>query len=199
MGTRLWDVKLVDLAGIVSFQTTIVEERLSMPSTPTMDALLRLCLAPRSKYTVAIAAGPGNTFTLSSPNTNLRVSGIVNGDSPQGPFYGFVANHGLPWVQIVSYQGRYIMRDGYHRSVGLLRGGTSTVPAAVQETVSEGELGVKPGFFPLEKILGDRPPLVTDFLDDRLTMSIEIPKTIRIVRITAEEFLVPSEQPPPSS
>lgn len=39
-----------------------------------------------------------------------------------------------------------------------LRRGIKNVPAIVQEEVGEAELGLKPGFFPLEKLLANRPP-----------------------------------------
>jgi hypothetical protein len=42
----------------------------------------------------------------------------------------------------------------------------------------------------LEVLFGDRPPFITDFLDDRLSFSVNENAMRKVVRTSAEEFVV---------
>jgi len=76
-----------------------------------------------------------------------------------------------PYFEVASYDGRWFLRDGYHRSFCLLNQGVYFVPAVVvyAETLAEmGAIGKQ--FFRPEVLFCDRPPMVTDFLDNEVTI-----------------------------
>jgi len=52
------------------------------------------------------------------------------------------------------------------------------------------KVAATPGFLPYEILFGERPPMLTDFLDDAVSVSTNQKATRKVVRITAEEFLV---------
>ncbi len=106
-------------------------------------------------------------------------------------FIGFTMNFGSPFVQIAEYNGRWFVRDGYHRCFGLLRRGVTRVPCVFVRPRSFPELGAAaPSFFPYEVLFGERPPFLRDFLDDSVAVTARQAAQRKVVRIRAEEFIV---------
>jgi hypothetical protein len=195
IGQRPWAIRVVDLRRVVGFQVTVTEERIELPNDLQSDdpcALTRFALRKPTGRPMGITEGPGpNEYTVSAPDANLRVMGNVRGEAPLGPLLGFVLGGGLPWIQVVAFQGRHVLRDGYHRAVGLLRAGINEVPVARVEGIELADLAIRPGFFPADLVLGPQPPLVVDFLDDALSRAGTARSQVKIIRIRADEFVVP--------
>jgi hypothetical protein len=75
----------------------------------------------------------------------------------------------------------------------LLRTGIARVPAVIIHAKTLAELGpVQPWFFSEEILFSVRPPLVTDFLNDALTMTYTRPKLLKRLRVTMEETVEPA-------
>jgi hypothetical protein len=53
-----------------------------------------------------------------------------------------------------------------------------------------GRCAVAPGFYPYQVLFGDRPPFGTDFLDDKVSAFVCQRAMRKVVRISAEEFVV---------
>ena len=103
-----------------------------------------------------------------------------------------VPNCGSPFIEVACYLGRWFLRDGYHRAYRLLRHNITTIPAIVIQAHSIAQLGaVKPWFFDEPTIFSDTPPLVTDFLNDRLTLQYTRPSLIKTIRVTIETSMEP--------
>jgi hypothetical protein len=76
-----------------------------------------------------------------------------------------------PYIEVASYEGRWFLRDGYHRSFLLLKRGINLVPAVVVYAETLGQLGaVGRQFFAEGTIMSGRPPMVTDFHDDDIAV-----------------------------
>jgi|SRR5579883_935637 len=76
-----------------------------------------------------------------------------------------------PYLEVALYRGRWFLRDGYHRSYGLLRRGINCVPAVVLHARTIGELGaVGHKFFSEDILFSARPPIVSDFGNEALTV-----------------------------
>jgi hypothetical protein len=194
IGLRPWAFKIVDLRRVVGFQIGVHEPRIRVPDGLAADpcSLLRFTISKPQKRTLAVAEGPGeNELTIAAASVNLRVVGQLKADVPMGPAFGFVIGGGLPWLQVVAFNGRHVLRDGYHRAVGLLRAGIFDVPVARIEGEQLADLGIRPGFFAPDLVLGSQPPLLTDFLDDGLSQEGEVRSEIKVIRITAQQFSVP--------
>jgi len=107
-------------------------------------------------------------ITLSSLNPNLRVIGHVvqktevnqgAGGVMSATALGFLVKLGASFVQAVEYNGRWFVRDGYHRCYGLLANGITRIPCMLIHAVNFAQTGAEqPGFFSYEILFGDRPP-----------------------------------------
>jgi hypothetical protein len=86
------------------------------------------------------------------------------------------------YLQVVSANGRYFVRDGYHRSIGLIQRGVRYAPAFVKRDTAVQDL-ILPGMLPLEVFAGDRPPVMADYLDDTVCQSLQIPATHKVVLV----------------
>ena len=128
-------------------------------------------------------------WMLVSRNPNLKIvgqfAGPVGPDKLQG--FGFVVTVTPSFLQVASYHGRFLLRDGYHRAIGLLAIGARFVPAFVRDFTSINEL-VPQGMLPQEAFLGPRPPLLGDYLDDHVSLEIQLPASQKMVVVQALEL-----------
>src|SRR4029077_20569139 len=107
IGQRPWRFAVVDLARVISFQQFVVESRILVPDNVAafdFEAKLRYTLQVPTPRNVAVSQGPGNQYTLSSLDVNLRIAGQAQAETPQGRILGFVISHGVPWMQVVAFR-----------------------------------------------------------------------------------------------
>jgi hypothetical protein len=200
---------MVGLANLISAQKFVYtdgnEDILSLDPVD-QDQIARISLPETQLRPVqVIQDAPSNSYTMASNNPNLRIGGMAQSQvgalTPGGgqhplQIYGFFLTHGGPWMQVAQLQGRWFLRDGYHRAYAFLRRGITRVPCIVVTATTLEELGlVRPGFVGADVLAGERPPLVGDFLDDSVAMDGALIPTRKIVRIRAEEFVVPADEP----
>lgn len=198
-----WSVGFADLSkGVLSFARVIDAERAGtlVPDMAIgLDALVDLCLpSSRQQLLEGSFDVAQMTFTATSLDPNLRVAGFeiarlagADGEDSR-QVVGFRLHAGPSMVQLAEYNDRWMVRDGYHRLYELLRRGIRQVPCFVVKARTFEETGAgRPGFFGYETLFGRRPPLLTDFLDDELSVRAEMRVTMRVVRIRAEEFAAP--------
>lgn len=197
LGELAWEPRLVDLTRVVGFQRMLVEERVKLePGLPEGDfgTLLKFTLQEPRKHRVLIQTplGPGkHEYIAVSESPNLRVTADAQADTEQGRLLGFLIGHGLPWIQVAVWEGRQILRDGYHRGLALLRAGITHVPVALVKVTKPEELGLtSASFFPLQTLTSAQPPLLRDFLDDDLSRVLVMPDMLKAIRITAEELMI---------
>lgn len=130
-----------------------------------------------------------NTFTISSPNPNLRIVESAVGQSSLG-MRGFAFKVGIApsFVRVARIRDRLVLCDGHHRVLGFLRRGITTVPALVRTFASAEELHLSPGMFPPEVLFGDRPPTMPDYLDDAVSAEVTRPSSHKVIVIQALEI-----------
>jgi hypothetical protein len=203
-----WRIGMADLRQVLSFQKIVVEEQAMERVDATVRAddvqsIFSFCLPePVGREGLQGAMDPDQKgITFSSLNPNLRVAGLAGSEidvafAPGQPptkqsFIGFVVNFGAPFMQVAEYNGRWFVRDGYHRCFGLLRRGISKIPCVFVRARSFAELGAaNPAFFPYEVLFGERPPFLRDFLDDTVSVTTRQVAQRKVIRIRAEEFMV---------
>jgi hypothetical protein len=125
-----------------------------------------------------------------SQDRNLRIVGTCNGPTPDGSgamALGFVVRVMPSFMQVVQFQGRYYLRDGYHRAYGFLSRGITQVPVFTRTVATIEEVAL-PGMLPQHSYLGDRPPLLVDYLDDRVASTVLLPPDQRLVLIQGIEL-----------
>jgi hypothetical protein len=202
-----WTVGMVDLRTAISFQWVVsghnAAQRAQTIVADDVDSLFSFCLpAPGEGVNVAGTMDELNhAITFSSRNPNLRVGLPVMADvqvardSGRQPktekFLGFPIHFGWPFLMLAEHNGRLILCDGYHRAYGLLRRSIHSVPCVFMRTSDFSETGgARPGLIPYETLFGDRPPMVSDFLDETVAKEVTRAAELNVVRVTATELVV---------
>jgi hypothetical protein len=151
-------------------------------------ALVTLPLPKREQFAVTFDQLK-NTWLFASPNPNLRVIG--NFSTSVGPGFagfGFAIAQQQSYMQVAGVNGRYFLRDGYHRAYGLVAAGITHAPALVKDFDTIEDAQIPPGLLPQSAYLGDRPPLLVDYLDDTVAVDTNIPSTTKMIVVQALEI-----------
>jgi hypothetical protein len=189
-----WRVATVDVRRACPLHPVVFVEhtsdRVSAADPDDIISLATVSLPTSAQLDLPVQHDPvNNTFTVSSPNPNLRILGSSAGRSSLGT-RGFVFQVGVTpsFVKVAQIQDRLILCDGHHRMLGFLRRNITTVPALVRSFASVDELRVSPGMFSQELLLGDRPPTMLDYLDDAVSADVMRPSTNKLIVIQALEL-----------
>jgi hypothetical protein len=189
-----WEIALVDLGRVAAFQTHVftdtATERVAGLEPGDLQSIAELTLPVNDTAPVSAQYDEfKQAYTITSPNPNFKVVGPVNGPLPDGTMaFGFKVTMAASFVQVARFQGRYVMRDGYHRAFGLLSRGITRVPAYVRDFDTTENLAPA-GMMPQAAWLGDRPPLLRDYHDDRVAEPVSLPAQHRLIVIHALELL----------
>jgi hypothetical protein len=135
---------------------------------------------------------PTWTATLTTLSRNLNLVGMQAAQMPGQPLaITFFTGLGGNWVQIIEFEGRYFLKNGYHRVWLLHSRGDQAVPAIVTKANTVEEIGAGPGFFPPALILSERPPLFRHFFDARLAPEVQLKSTMKVITISANQLVLP--------
>lgn len=201
-----WRPAMVDLREVLSFQPDIslegLENRIAEANNGS-DSLLELCIPKNKPLSSAGILGErgSHSYTISNVNPNLKVqgSGVETRAVPVSPTLPpvnvlaitFFVGIPMSYLSVVSYNGRYFLRDGYHRAAGLLKADIFTVPCIYVEAKNFEETGAnqQQGHLTHEIMYGDRPPKLSDFWDESVSGEGKVPSRMKIIRLKADEFL----------
>jgi hypothetical protein len=196
-----WTLGVVDLRRLLAFQRRLILSSTHSPSpVPKQDEWHELTsFAIGSRRTTEhrvirhCDTTDGLEITLQSNNPDLQLR--TNTATSLEESSSFFLYGGAPSFEVAEYRGRWFLRDGYHRAHRLLRAGVHRIPAVVIYARTLKELGAtKPWFFGENQLLSDRPPLVTDFLDETLVLRYERPALRKVIRIRIQESLEPFDE-----
>ena len=182
-----WEVKLADLSRVCSLQPQVLSEqateRVASVAPDDIVSIAEVTLpAPTEAALPAQFDEVRNTWIIAAANPNLKITGHFGGQMQPGVIgFGFSVGVMPSFVQVARHHGRYVLRDGYHRSYGLLARGVTHAPVFARD-FGVGELGVGPGLFSTDVYLGERPPVLADFLNDDVASDVRVP--------TAQKMLV---------
>jgi hypothetical protein len=191
-----FEIRMVDLSRTCAVQPQIhtdhAIDRVAGVDPNDLETIAAITLPLGATTALPVFFDPTkNAWLFTSANPNLRVignfsSGLQNG--MQG--WGFAVGVSTSFVQVASYSGRALLRDGYHRAVGLLARGITRVPAFFKEFESVAELNLPLGLFSHEVYMGPHPPLLPDYLDDTVAVDTRSPIVQKVVMIQALEVAV---------
>lgn len=188
-----WSIKIVDLRKVVAAQEVVywddAVERTRDLDDVNLLSIAKLTLPIRKKNDqLPVQFDPTRqTWMVSSRNPNLRLMGSfsgpvdVNGRTLFG--YGFILDITPSFVQVARYRNVLVLRDGYHRSLGLLTRGIYLAPVLFREFGQFEPLGLGSGMLPEEAYLGDRPPYLVDYLDTTVAATIDLPASQNMILI----------------
>lgn len=152
----------VDLRELVALQAW-VEPRFD-PVPKDEDSLLELAL-PRTWDVPAEVSLIPPTGPIQILSSNPAMQGLaVELDPTSGKVMLSAPKH-INLVQVVQFNGRYYLRNGYHRATDALRSGLNELPAIVIDAFTPDQVAVPGhGTFNFGYMLNQsRPPLVRDF------------------------------------
>jgi hypothetical protein len=173
MLSRGWELGLItDLRRVVAAQPTVfvdgVDDAQPQPAPADLAAVARVSL-PLSPPEAPIPASfdeERQQWNISSLSPNLRITGTFGGEvQPNVLGFGFLVQVLASFVSVAEFRGRYILRDGYHRTYRLLAAGVHAVPAFVRRFGDDESL-FRHGMLAEQTYCGDRPPTLQDYHDD---------------------------------
>lgn len=104
------------------------------------------------------------SFIIDSPD--FRICGPVIESTGNGrAALGFLIGPGLRQMNVVSFSGRHIINNGYHRAVALAARGHAEIPMLlVRGTQLAHTPAARAGMFQSSLVFGNTPPRIEDFL-----------------------------------
>ena len=190
MFSQGWRVAIADLTRVCAFQpcvfTDTAAERVQDVKADDLSALAMITLPttpadpPRVQFDLIRQA-----YMVLSPNPNLRIVAnfsIPLPDAPGAMGFGFGIKVLPSFMQVVQFNDRHFLRDGYHRAYGLLSQGITHVPVFTNTLQAFEELGVPAGL-PQQSYLGNRPPALPDYLDDHVAATVNLPAAQKMIII----------------
>ncbi len=189
-----WSVATVDVRRVCPLHPVVfldgASDRVSAADADDIISLATVALPTSAPLDLPVQHDPlTNTFTVSSPNPNLRILASSAGQSSLGT-RGFVFQVGVTpsFVKVARVGDRLILCDGHHRVLAFARRNITTVPALVRRFASLEALRVSAGMFSEEVLLGDRPPTILDYVDDSVSAEVARPPTNKVIVIQALEL-----------
>ena len=202
VGAKGYRFATIEIAKLKTFQVHLNLEYIESlvqgaPSIDDLEGAVKFSLPlreERSKQEILSSFNPStNSTALVSPNLDFRVLGVAQGEDPTSgrKFTGFLYGFGLPLISVVEYKGGFMIKNGYHRAYALFRKGHTKLPCLLLSTDIYQFTGAQAtGFFPLDLIMSEAPPLMTDFGSPA---AVTVPKrrTRAVVNVHAEAQLIP--------
>jgi hypothetical protein len=165
------EIVMVEAERVYAYQAGVFLDRVNaakgaISGPDDLQAIARVCLPLDAKIdpeTVNFEQGP--PFRMRTTNANARVQrygfGEPHPDSGLIPVV-FLVGEAEPCIQVIEFKGRFYLRNGYHRAVGLMRRGVQQLPALVMHAAKwedvNHELG-KGWFFDPRRLGADMPTL----------------------------------------
>lgn len=189
-----WKIRMADLRKVCAVQEIVhldhAVKRFDGVAPDDIAAIAAICLPLEADASaVKLHWSEENRYwILSSDNPNLNISAHFSESQEVGggrtmPGYGFCAEAQPSFVQVVRHRGRYILRDGYHRTLGLVARGVTRIPVAYREFDEFESLCLDHGNLAEPTYLGNNPATMFDYLDDEVAAetSLSVKKTLVII------------------
>jgi hypothetical protein len=147
---------------LVAVQTTVNPRHDPVPDSE--HDLLALCLPHHWEVPAEISfVPPAGPIQITSSSPTLQTVKIEM-ERTTGQVTLAPTPH-INLVQVQEFNGRFYLRNGYHRVYDLLAAGRTEIPALVSQALAPQEVELGPAGFGIGYTMGiARPPLVADFL-----------------------------------
>ena len=98
-----------------------------------------------------------------------------------------------PFAQVVRFNGRCYLLNGYHRTVGAAQAGATHIPCIFRDVASALEAGVNPPeTFPLGLLESNNPPTLGHFANG-LAYAAQLKSVSRYMHVSWDEHVIPDE------
>lgn len=181
-----WEPAIItDLRRVAAAQPTVFVDEVRAPGeaqaraqdTPSLEELARLTL-PLEPPTSDIRTRfdeERQVWFVTSPDPNVRIVGTFGTEvRPNIVGVGFFIEARSSFVSVAEVNGRYVLRDGYHRCYRLLAAGITAVPAFVRRYGDDEDPFTSP-MLHRDIWSGPKPPTLADYHDDRVAAEVSVP------------------------
>lgn len=189
-----WKLAVVDLRKLLAFQRRVSvepDDGRRLQDGENWEQLISLAF-PERKTDFTFSINPdGSDAVIRSTNPDLKL--VIDSPLPAGTLsLPLSIDLGSPFIEAAHYNGRWFLRDGYHRAHSLLKIGIHRVPAVVIWARTIEELGtVHPWFFDRTVLFSEHPPRLIDFHDSELVIHYRRPMREKLIRVSVEESFHP--------
>jgi hypothetical protein len=189
-----WLVRMADLSRVCALQPVVfwdhAEERAALANPDDIASIASVTLPLPQETPLPVQFDrPRMTWLITSRNPNLKFVGEFSGQVQPGIIaFGFAVKVMASFVQVVSHRGRLLLRDGYHRSLGLIARGIRRAPVFFKEFSPYQDLGIGSGMLSPEAYLGDRPPAIGDYLDKEVAAAVDLPASQKMLVVHGLEL-----------
>lgn len=195
-----YSFKLVEIEPLLAYQFSVCDEHAntisaSVAGAPNdIDALLQLALPHDLTPALVNVSVQGNNLVMMSPDLNFGVFGA--GQAPHAPMPGVgvagpLIGNRAPAVQVARFNGRYYLRNGYHRIKGAAAHGTTHIPCVLLECNTYEELiGPDALVFSQSLMESALPPTIGHFTHGR-SSAINLKAVMRVVTISWTSLVIP--------
>jgi hypothetical protein len=175
--------------------------------SPNAEALFRFCL-PLTYAGAQVHARPigGSRWVFQSDSTDFRFLEPVllrprqlqdyESYGPVAAVVGLVVGFGANFLNVIRYQGRLLLHNGYHRACALRSLGITHAPVIIQNATREEDLSYSSKSTVAKNrdlyFKRPRPPVLKDFFDPKLRKSLRVHKQARMIEVKFEvqDFLI---------
>lgn len=188
---RDYEIVLFPISHIVAMQKSVTTD--AYEDLPTDDDefedLLEYCLPTEGEAVtfgspLSTQGGEFTGYQVVSRNPNIGSSMQLK-QTPNGHQIIFNIGGSPNFVQVKRFNGRYVLKNGYHRVVKLYEAGGTHVPAVLTDAEEWSDVTQSQGHFGPSVIMNERPPMVSDFLAD-WAESITRPASNKVIRVLQE-------------
>ncbi len=175
-GFQRWGFMLVEINPLLAFQFHIsIDETDKFGSminqNPSVEEMLAMCLPRDITY-------PDYEAILTANGVTIRAQNLGLGHLEHGRFQKFpdgrlliagVAFGASPFLQVVRFNGRCYLRNGFHRVYALMKKGATHIPCLFLETNNSGLVGAvgAGATFDIGQLTAPMPPTVGYLTQDR--------------------------------
>lgn len=197
IGERGLHLAYVDLTTIYASQVTVAldDPRVdALSHSPTDKELIELCVPLRSTREPAVGFDErANAWIVRSRGATIEISGRYAGGfeglDPAAQGFGFIVSAQPSRLLAFTINSRLVLRDGHHRAIGLLARGITRAPCLVGSgTLSDFSAH---GTLSHQRMSEPGAPLLSHYLDDRVSVPIALPRTERVMVFQSTEFELP--------
>jgi hypothetical protein len=184
-----WQPALVDLRRVCALLPfAFLDVELPTVEEGDFDRLAEILFA-HDALDVGITYDPAVTgWVVHDATEDVQVVGQLRAAGSPGVVLGLVIGRSPFFIEVARVEDRFILVRGYDIAVSLLGRGVSLVPALVHRHRRPADLPFGRSSLEQAAVMGRRPPLLPDFLDDDVSAEVPMPRTQRLLMIRAAEF-----------
>jgi hypothetical protein len=182
-----WHPALVDLRLVCSMgRLAYLDVELPDVEADDLQTLAEITLPGRATGFQVDYDPMAEAWRVDEP-TDVRVVGRFQTAGDPGVVLGLVLRRTPSFVQVARVDDRFVLVRGYDRAISLLARGIHSVPALVHEDRRPRDLRFGRSSLAHSDVMGRRPPLLPDFLDEDVSAEVLMPRTRRLLLIRATE------------